>query len=102
MSQSPESQDTASAGAPVMLPAVLLITDARSFAEDLRAAVLRGDVSVDASHLKDIDTSGLQLLLATRLATLAAGHEFRWAADSAGLRTAAAATGLTLALGLAA
>jgi hypothetical protein len=44
----------------------------------------------------------LQLLLATRLATLAAGHEFRWVAESPGLRTAATAIGLTQALGLAA
>lgn len=102
MSHDPVNLGAAPAGAPLVLPATLLITDARSVAADLREAVLRGDVSIDASRLKDVDTSGLQLLLATRLATLAAGHEFRWTADSDGLRTAAAATGLSQSLGLAA
>jgi anti-anti-sigma regulatory factor len=106
MSTSPQNlQDPPVAGqpgSPIVLPATLLITDARSFAEGLREAVRQGHVAVDASRLNDIDTAGLQLLLATRVATQAAGHEFRWTAESAGLRTAAAATGLTQALGLAA
>lgn len=103
MSRSPEKLDeTPTAGMPVVLPVALLITDARSFAEGLRQAVAQGDVSVDASGLRDIDTAGLQLLLATRLATLAAGREFSWVAESPGLRTAATAIGLTQALGLAA
>jgi anti-anti-sigma regulatory factor len=103
MSPSPENlSETPAAGMPIVLPVALLITDARSFAEGLRQAVAHGDVSVDASGLRDIDTAGLQLLLATRLAAIAAGHEFRWVAESTGLRTAATAIGLTQALGLAA
>lgn len=96
------SESTQGAPAAVALPPALLITDARSFAETLRAAVAAGDVRVDAARLADIDTSGLQLLCATRTAALAAGTGFRWAAESPGLRTAAAATGLLEALGLAA
>ena len=64
----------------IALPQALLITDVRSFAETLRAAVARGDVTLDASRLKDIDTAGLQLLCATRTAALAAGTGFRWPA----------------------
>ncbi|MCU0760394.1 MAG: STAS domain-containing protein [Steroidobacteraceae bacterium] len=84
----------------VVLPRALLITDVRSCAEGLRAAVARGGVTVDASRLADIDTAGLQLLCATRATALASGKAFRWSADSAGLRAAAAATGLGAALGL--
>jgi anti-anti-sigma regulatory factor len=103
MTPSPENlSDTPSAAMPVVLPVTLLITDVRSFAEGLRQAVAHGDVTVDASGLRDIDTAGLQLLLATRLATQAAGHGFHWAAESPGLRTAATAIGLEKALGLAA
>jgi anti-anti-sigma regulatory factor len=103
MTLSPENlSGTAEAGSPVVLPVALLITDARSFAEGLRKLAGHGDVSVDVSGLRDIDTAGLQLLLATRIATEAAGHEFRWLGESAGLRAAASATGLTQALGLAA
>lgn len=103
MTRGPDNlSDTLPAGMPVVLPVALLITDARSFAEGLRQAVAGGDVKVDASALRDVDTAGLQLLLATRLATLAAGHEFHWVADSPGLRKAATALGLTQALGLAA
>ncbi len=86
----------------IALPQALLITDVRSFAETLRAAVARGDVTLDASRLKDIDTAGLQLLCATRAAALAAGRPFRWAAASDGLRAAALAVGLQGPLGLAA
>ena len=95
------SESTQGAPAAVALPPALLITDARSFAETLRAAVAAGDVSVDAARLADIDTSGLQLLCATRAAALAAGRSFRWAAASDGLCTAATAVGLQEPLGLA-
>jgi anti-anti-sigma regulatory factor len=84
----------------VVLPRALLITDVRSCAVGLREAVAAGDVALDASRLVDVDTAGLQLLCATRAAALAAGRGFRWAAESAGLRTAAGATGLSAALGL--
>lgn len=99
--------DPAAAGAggatgEVALPPALLITDVRSFADGLRAAVARGDVAIDAAKLKDIDTAGLQLLCATRAAALAAGKGFRWSSESDGLRKAAAAVGLTGILGLAA
>ena len=99
--------DPAAAGAGgsagnVELPPALLITDVRSFAEGLRAAMARGDVAIDAAKLKDIDTAGLQLLCATRAAALAAGKTFRWTSESDGLRKAATAVGLTGILGLAA
>lgn len=96
------SEPTRDAPAALALPAALLITDARSFAATLREAVAAGDVTIDAARLVDIDTAGLQLLCATRTAAGAAGHAFHWAAESPGLRTAAAATGLSEALGLAA
>ena len=92
----------AGGGAGIALPQALLITDVRSFAETLREAVAQGDVTLDASRLKDIDTAGLQLLCATRAAALAAGRPFRWAAASDGLRAAALAVGLQGPLGLAA
>lgn len=91
----------AAAGAAVLLPTALLITDVRSFAEGLRTAVAGGDVAVDASRLKDIDTAGLQLLVAARLDVVVAGNSFHWVSESPGLRAAAAATGLSQALGLA-
>lgn len=98
----PAAVGAGGAGADVQLPPALLITDVRSFAEGLRAAVARGDVVIDAGRLKDIDTAGLQLLCATRAAVLAAGRGFRWTSESDGLRKAAAAVGLTGTLGLAA
>lgn len=84
------------------LPGTLLITDARSFADTLREAVAQGDVALDVTRLADIDTAGLQLLCATRTAALAAGRSFGWVGESAALRRAATAIGLTEALGLAA
>jgi len=89
-------------GAAVALPTALLITDVRSFAAGLRTAVAGGDVAIDASRLKDIDTAGLQLLVAVRLDVVVAGNSFRWVGESPALRAAAAATGLSQALGLAA
>jgi anti-anti-sigma regulatory factor len=86
----------------VQLPSALLIGDVRGFAETLRDTVRQGDLQVDPSRLGDVDTAGLQLLCAARAAALAAGHEFRWNGESRVLKTAAAATGLTQALGLAA
>lgn len=98
----PAAVGAGGAGADLQLPPALLITDVRSFAAGLREAVARGDVSIDAAKLKDIDTAGLQLLCATRSAALAAGRGFRWSSESEGLRKAAAAVGLTGILGLAA
>jgi anti-anti-sigma regulatory factor len=86
----------------VQLPSALLISDVRAFATTLREAAQHGDVLVDPSRLGDVDTAGLQLLCASRIAVLASGRQFRWSAESRVLTTAALATGLAQALGLAA
>jgi ABC-type transporter Mla MlaB component len=82
------------------LPERLLIQDVRAFAEHVRAAFGSGALRIDSTQLDQIDTAGLQLLLAARRAAAEQGLAFEWMNASAYLSARARAAGLNDALGL--
>lgn len=82
------------------LPGSVVIRNARQLQVHWRVLVSNGTVRVDGGTVSDVDTAGLQLLLAWQRAVVAAGGKFEWASISAPLRNAAAAVGLSHELGL--
>ena len=91
----------ASAPSPTLtLPASVAIRNARELRQEWLPRAAATTVSVDGAAVGDVDTAGLQLLLAWRRAILAAGGRFEWVASSVALREAASRVGLTQELGL--
>jgi ABC-type transporter Mla MlaB component len=82
------------------LPPTLVIHDVRAFADEVRAAFANGGVRIDTVQLEQVDTAGLQLLLAARRAAAQHGLTFEWINASAYLSARARAAGLNAALGL--
>ena len=91
----------AAAAAPAFaLPASVAIRNARELRQEWLPRAAATAVVVDGAAVGDVDTAGLQLLLAWRRAIVAAGGSFEWVAVSATLREAASGVGLTQELGL--
>jgi anti-anti-sigma regulatory factor len=82
------------------LPGSVAIRNARELREHWLTHVSSPALQVDASAVSDVDTAGLQLLLAWKRAVAAGGGKFEWSQVSAPLRDAATAVGLGRELGL--
>jgi anti-anti-sigma regulatory factor len=82
------------------LPGCVAIRNARELREQCLAQVSNPTMRVDASAVIDVDTAGLQLMLAWQRAIVATGGKFEWASVSPALRDAAAAVGLSRELGM--
>lgn len=82
------------------LPASVAIRNARELRQEWLPRAAATNIAVDGAAVGDVDTAGLQLLLAWRRAILAAGGQLEWVAPSVALREAAAGVGLTQELGL--
>ncbi len=96
----PAATETVAASSALALPSSVAIRNARELRQEWLPRATAATVSVDGAAVGDVDTAGLQLLLAWRRAILAAGGRFEWVAASAALREAAAGVGLTQELGL--
>ena len=94
-----ESFDTPESGA-FCLPGSVAIRNARDLREQCLARVSNPTVRVDAAAVTDVDTAGLQLMLAWQRAIVTAGGKFEWASVSPALRDAATAVGLSRELGM--
>lgn len=75
-------------------------SDTREFCNQLDTVDARNDVTVDGSHVIDIDTSALQLLAALAIQLRNNGHRLLWMAPSDNLITTARLSGLAAQLGL--
>lgn len=84
----------AAAPAVTSIGGVLSIRTAGRLAEDLRLALQSGAVRVDASGVEQVDTAGMQLLVATVATADTLGVPFEWIGVSAALRDAARHLGL--------
>ena len=84
----------------VRLPASFTIRAVREFKSQLSSLDAAGAFDVDASDNSEIDTAGLQLLLAIRREVVGQGGELRWIAPSDLLRASARALGLAQELSL--
>jgi anti-anti-sigma regulatory factor len=82
------------------LGGALSIRTAAKVAEDLRAALKSGAIRVDASAVEQVDSAGVQLLVAAIATAGARGAPFEWVAVSGALRDAAGHLGLSGALRL--
>lgn len=82
------------------LPASVAIRNARELREQCLARVADPSIRVDGSAVSDVDTAGLQLILAWQRAIGSAGGQFEWTSVSAALREAAVALGLSRELGM--
>jgi ABC-type transporter Mla MlaB component len=87
------------AGLPA-LPAVLGLREASATAAWLAALIREGIERIDASQVRQIDTAGLQLLLAARQSLSARARVLDLDAPSAALRETACRLGVHEALGL--
>lgn len=85
---------------PVSLPESVVIRNARDLRKRLLALVSSAAMRVDGGTVVDVDTAGLQLLLAWQRAIVAVGGKVEWTSVSAPLRDAAAAVGLSRELGM--
>ena len=91
--------DTSGPGA-FCLPGSVVIRNARELRDQCLARVSNPTIRVDAAAVSDVDTAGLQLMLAWQRAIVAAGGKFEWASVSPEFRDAAAAVGLGRELGI--
>lgn len=82
------------------LPGSVAIRNARELREQCLAQVSSPTMRVDAAAVSDVDTAGLQLMLAWQRAIVAAGGKFEWASVSPAFQDAAAAVGLSRELGM--
>ena len=60
------------------LPSILTIEAASKFADELRGLEINGDLTLIASDVEKIDTTGIQLLLALVIKQRENGHEVDW------------------------
>ncbi len=84
----------------IVLPAALVIRDVRSYFAFCKEAITAGAQRMTAGALVQVDTSGLQLLLAMVNDLRARGVQPAWTEVTAALHEAAFATGLVSALAL--
>ena len=87
----------------LVLPAAVDIEGAESLLARCREAVAgagAGALSIDAGGVENVDTAGLQILIATRVALVEAGGELRWERVSPALAEAARLAGAAGVLGL--
>ena len=83
------------------LPADLTIKEAAAVREQCLAALAEGQpVTVDGSGVAAVDTAGIQLLAALRVASQRRGVAFAWSGASPAIVDAAGRLGLAQALGL--
>ena len=82
------------------MPGSVVIRNARELRDQCLARVSNPTIRVDAAAVSDVDTAGLQLMLAWQRAIVAAGGKFEWASVSPEFRDAAAAVGLGRELGI--
>ena len=90
------STDTAATEAPVRLGPEMTISQAAAWRDTLVDALCAtaGDLRLDLSAVTDIDSAGLQLLLATRRSVVERGAALQVTAVSATVRDALAVFGL--------
>ena len=88
--------DPGERGAALTLGPELTIAYAAELRETLlgATAAAAGDLRLDLSGVSDFDSSGVQLLLSTRLSLQAQGHALRLVASSAAVRDALHTFGL--------
>jgi len=82
------------------LPAVVGIRDAVALAARLRGVLETGPLVLDGRAVEQIDTTGLQLLVAARRTATDRGSAFGWHGTSDALRTCARRLGVAALLGL--
>ncbi len=79
----------------------LTIRSVQAHKEGLNALLaVQGQVTLEATAVKHVDTAGLQLVAAFVVQMLGAGRELRWNQPARALTEAAASLGLTSALHL--
>jgi phospholipid transport system transporter-binding protein len=82
------------------LPYSVAIRNARELRDHWLAQVSGAAMRIDGGSVNEVDSAGLQLLLAWQRAVVAAGGTFEWSSVSVPLRDAAAAVGLSRELGM--
>jgi ABC-type transporter Mla MlaB component len=82
------------------LPAIVGIRDAVALAARLRGALETGPLWLDGRAVEQIDTTGLQLLVAARRTATDRGSAFGWHGTSDALRACARRLGVAALLGL--
>lgn len=85
--------------ASITLPERLDIT-AEHLADELRTAIAAGSLVLDATGVRRIDASGLQLLVAAAIAARTAGTPIVWHEPSSTLTEGARVLGVASVLGL--
>lgn len=88
-------------GAAFRLPASVTIHGARELKAQLLQHLEHATLSIELGDVREVDTAGVQLLLALRTSCLAGGRSLRWQGDIGVVAVAAQSLGLTTDLGLA-
>lgn len=83
------------------LPDALTIHGVRDVKANLQQRLAQADLVIDLQQVREVDTAGVQLLLAFRRARLAAGTGLRWHGEPGVVSVAARALGLDRELELA-
>lgn len=83
-----------------VLPESLTIRDAREFVKTMREVCTHSVPLLDGSAVAEVDTAGLQVLVAAAVAARVAGPGLRWSATSPALQHAVDGFGLGACLGL--
>jgi anti-anti-sigma regulatory factor len=89
-----ETPASPSAAAVVRLPDALTIHGVRDVKASLLERFEQPDLVIDLQSVREVDTAGVQLLLALRRARLGAGATLRWQGEPGVLSVAARALGL--------
>ncbi len=86
--------------AAIQLPSSLTIRGVRELKKQLASSLTGGDLGLDAAAVNEVDTAGVQLLLAIRRHVVAQGGTVTWSGASELLRGAVRALGLSQELAL--
>lgn len=97
----PPTAAPSDADAVFSLPDTLTIHGVRDVKANLQQRLAQADLIVDLQRVREVDTAGVQLLLAFRRARLAGGTGLRWQGEPGVVAVAARALGLAQELELA-